>query len=113
MTVQSRLPSEAARSGLSFAKSFYFFYFAALGSLVPFLTLYYRERGLSGAQIGLLLGIQPLIALVSGPIWSGVADVTRQHKRLLVSSLLGLTVSVVLLSLSSSFLLFLPTLILF
>lgn len=60
--------------------SFYFLYFAALACLAPFLVLFYQELGLSGTQIGILTGIAPLITLVGGPFWSGVADTNHRHK---------------------------------
>ena len=36
-------------------KSVYFFYYAALACLAPFMVLYYAELGMSGAQIGVLV----------------------------------------------------------
>ena len=60
--------------------SFYFLYFAAMSALMPFFVLFYQRLGFSGAQIGLLTGIPPLITLVAAPFWTGVADVKRWHK---------------------------------
>ena len=44
--------------------TFYFLYFAALACLAPFVVLFYQQLGFSGAQIGLLAGMAPLITLV-------------------------------------------------
>lgn len=41
-------------------KAFYFFFYAAAASLIPFLSLYYEHLGLNGRQIGLLTGLMPL-----------------------------------------------------
>ncbi len=60
--------------------TFYFLYFAALSSLMPFLVLLYQGLDFSGAQIGLLTGIPPLITLVAAPFWTGVADTRQWHK---------------------------------
>lgn len=60
--------------------SFYFLFFAALAAMAPFLVLFYQQLGFSGAQIGLLTGITPLITLFSGPFWSGLADASRKHR---------------------------------
>jgi len=49
--------------------SFYFLYFAALSSFMPFLVLYYQDLKFTGAQIGLLTGIPPLITLFAAPLW--------------------------------------------
>ena len=59
--------------------SFYFLYFAALASFMPFIVLFYQDLKFSGAQIGLLTGLPPLITLVAGPFWTGLADSTRRH----------------------------------
>jgi PPP family 3-phenylpropionic acid transporter len=60
--------------------TFYFLYFAAMASLLPFFVLFYQRLGFSGAQIGLLTGIPPLITLVASPFWTGVADTRQWHK---------------------------------
>lgn len=77
-----------------FPSAFYFLYFGALSFLMPFLALYYREIGFGGAEIGLLTGIAPLITLVGGPFWTGLADSTRRHKAIMaltISAAIGLT----------------------
>jgi MFS transporter, PPP family, 3-phenylpropionic acid transporter len=60
--------------------TFYFLYFAAMASLLPFFVLFYQGLGFSGAQIGLLTGLPPLITLFASPFWTGVADAKRWHK---------------------------------
>jgi len=59
---------------------FYFFFFAAASGLFPFTALYYQSIGLSGAQIGLLVGSAPLITLIGAPLWTGIADASHRHK---------------------------------
>jgi PPP family 3-phenylpropionic acid transporter len=69
--------------------TFYFLYFAALACLAPFVVLFYQQLGFSGAQIGLLAGIAPLITLVSAPLWTGFADATRRHRLLMSLAIAG------------------------
>jgi len=88
---------------LLFPKVFYFFYFAAAASLMPFLALYYQQAGLSGRQIGLLTGVPPLVMLLSASLWGGLADVTRQHHLLLPLAIGGTLASVLALSLTTVF----------
>ena len=71
--------------------SFYFLYFAAFASLLPYFVLFYQSLGFSGAQIGLLTGIPPLITLFGAPFGTGLADRTRKHKLIMG---LGLTVAI-------------------
>ncbi len=77
------------------ARAFYFTIFAALAFLLPFLSLYYqKELGLTGSQIGVLTSIAPIISLVGGSIWGGVADATRKHKAILLFAIAGVWLSV-------------------
>jgi len=76
-------------------KAFYFFFYAALAAISPFLVLFFEHLGFSGTRIGVLVGIPRLVALVGGPAWSVLADATHQHRRLLAGSICG-TLAVVL-----------------
>jgi MFS transporter, PPP family, 3-phenylpropionic acid transporter len=75
--------------------SFYFLYYAALSSFIPFIVLFYQELKFSGAQIGLLTGIPPLITLFAAPFWTSIADATRRH-RLIMSLGMGVALAAVL-----------------
>lgn len=57
-----------------------FLLFAGIAFVMPFLVLYYQGLGFSGAQIGILVGLSPLITLVSTPFWTGLADTTHRHR---------------------------------
>jgi len=68
--------------------SFYFLYFAGVAAFGPYRVLYYQSLSFSGAQIGLLAGITPLITLVSLPLVTGLADRTNKHRLIMSLSLL-------------------------
>ena len=89
-------------------KTFYFFYYGAGASLFPFLALYYRELGLSGREIGWLLGLKPLVSLFSASLWGGVADATRRHLQLLLVAIGGVILSALVLSVTSELALLVP-----
>jgi PPP family 3-phenylpropionic acid transporter len=80
--------------------TFYFLYFAAMASLLPFFVLFYQGLGFSGAQIGLLTGIPPLITLAASPFWTGVADTRQWHKWIMG---LGIALAVLVVFSLSSF----------
>jgi PPP family 3-phenylpropionic acid transporter len=84
-------------------KAVYFFYYAAMACLVPYMSLYYQERGLSGAQIGVLAGTIPLITWGSAPFWGGIADSRRRHHTVLMLTIVGLWLSVLALSFAATF----------
>jgi MFS transporter, PPP family, 3-phenylpropionic acid transporter len=81
----------------------YFFFFAALANLMPYLALYYQSLGLTGSQIGLLTGIPPIIGLLAAPIWGAIADATRQHRRILLVTIIGTVLAVLVFSLANGF----------
>ena len=77
--------------------SFYLLYFAAFGSFMPFIVLFYRELGFSGTQIGLLTGVPPLVTLAAGPFWTSVADATRRHTLILGLGILASAAAILVL----------------
>ena len=86
-----------------------FLLFAAMAFVMPFLVLYYQSLGFSGAQIGMLTGLTPLVTMVSAPFWTGLADKTRRH-RLIMS--LAILVSAAILVMVPWFSIFAPILLL-
>ncbi len=54
--------------------AFYFFFFAVLGSFVPYWSLYLKESGFSAAEIGEVLAIFMLMKVVSPNLWAWFAD---------------------------------------
>jgi PPP family 3-phenylpropionic acid transporter len=68
--------------------TFYFLYFAATASLMPYFVRYYQQLGFGGVEIGLLAGISPLVNLVGAPLWTGLADATRRHRLVMTLTML-------------------------
>ena len=56
--------------------SFYFFYFAALGALVPFWGLYLQDRGFSALEIGQLMAVIMGTKIIAPNLWGWIADAT-------------------------------------
>ena len=65
---------------LLFCKLFYFFFFAAFGSLYPLLAIYFKQLGMNATQSGILIGFRPFIEFCSAPFWGGVADRWRKWR---------------------------------
>ncbi len=53
---------------------YYFFYFAALGALVPFWGLYLQSLGFGALQIGQLMAILMATKVVAPPLWGWLGD---------------------------------------
>ncbi|XP_041699697.1 major facilitator superfamily domain-containing protein 6-like isoform X1 [Coregonus clupeaformis] len=71
---------------LLISKVFYFFFYAAYGSLHPLLPVYYKQLGMTPSQSGLLVGIRYFIEFCSAPFWGVVADRFKKGKVVLVFS---------------------------
>jgi MFS transporter, PPP family, 3-phenylpropionic acid transporter len=68
---------------------FYALYFGTVGIALPFLPAYLESLSLSVTQIGLLLSLSPLLALVSPHLWGHLADRTGRTSRVLTLLTLG------------------------
>jgi PPP family 3-phenylpropionic acid transporter len=70
---------------------FYFFYFASLGVLIPFWTLYLKSLHFNSFVIGGLIAILPATKLIAPYIWGWLADHTRRSMFIIrVASILAL-----------------------
>jgi PPP family 3-phenylpropionic acid transporter len=98
---------------LAWPFSFYFLYFAGVASFGPYRVLYYQSLSFTGAQIGLLAGITPLITLASLPFVTGLADRTNRHGLIMSLSLLVVVSGLVLFPTLKTFILLFGLVIVF
>jgi len=70
-TTSSTKPAEYPYWKLS---SFYWFYFAVLGAIIPYWGLYLKDLGFSASQIGELIAIVLATKIISPNIWAWFAD---------------------------------------
>lgn len=89
------------------------FFFAGVAFFNPFLVLYFSSVGLTGAQIGVLGGIAPLITLISVPFWTGLADSLQRHRLVMSIALFMGALSAGAMGLFDSFLPILIAMLLF
>ncbi|MCG9696303.1 MFS transporter [Shewanella sp. Isolate11] len=67
---------------LSWISACYFFFFAILGVLVPYLGVFFEHRGFDAQQIGFLLAILMATRIIAPNIWAAVADKTGMRGQL-------------------------------
>lgn len=67
---------------------FYFFYFASLGALIPYWTLYLKSLGFTAAAIGTMMAIIMATKIISPNIWGWIAD--RTGRRMAIVRIGGL-----------------------
>jgi len=82
-------PPSLRRRGLAHGV-YWLLMMAPMGLMLPYFALYLREdAGLSGAQVGAVFAVIPLVAMGSQPLWGVVADRTGLRARILVVLCLG------------------------
>ena len=69
-------------------KLFYFFFFAAFGSLFPLMAIYFKQMAMSPYQVGILFGFKPFVEFFSVPFWANISERYRKGKVFLLLALL-------------------------
>lgn len=77
------------RSALRRVRILYFVHFAAVGIYWTYINVYYHGIGLSGAQIGLINAIVPLVGIAGMTGWGLLNDRFGQTRLLLMAAALG------------------------
>lgn len=78
---------------------YWFLYLAALGIMFPFFSLYLSDNaGLSGTEVGVVVTMSPLVALVAPTAWGRIADRSGSPTRVLAVATLGVAVFTALLA---------------
>lgn len=68
---------------LDIARLYFFIWIGALGFSFPFANLFFRQNGLSGAEIGLMLTVGSVAGLIASPLWGRWSDSGASLTRLL------------------------------
>lgn len=76
----------------------YFLFFSAGGISLPFFGGYLKSQGLSGQELGLVLAISPVAAIVFPPLWGQLADRTGRPGAIVTVLLAGAALGHLLLS---------------
>lgn len=83
----------------------FFYFFIYMGNAVygTFIPLYFQDIGFTPSQIGTLLGIGPLVAILAQPVWGTVSDRARTKNRVLLLLIAGSGATMLLYPLSNQF----------
>ncbi len=95
-------PSSDSRH-LVVVKALYFLFFAGVGGYFYYLYIYYNQIGLTGAQIGVLSSVGPLVGLLAGPLWGWLSDRFSLTRPLFIFSAAIAMLSAYLLSMTVQF----------
>ncbi len=89
---------------LLLSKTIFFIVYAGASVFLPFMALYFEQRGFSGREIGLLAGIPPIMTLIGASVWGGLSDATRRYKQLFMLAIAGAMIAAAMLPFTASFL---------
>jgi PPP family 3-phenylpropionic acid transporter len=70
-------------------KWYYLTLFIAFGAMAPLLSVFYQTKHLSGYQIGVLMGIGPVLSLIFQPVWGMICDRYDGQKKVLYLTLIA------------------------
>ena len=87
-----------ARLDLWKIRLYYFLWVGGAGFLLPFINLFFTDRGLSGTEIGLLGTLGSVAALIAAPVWGRVSDAATRPRRLVQFGLLESALAMLVLS---------------
>lgn len=73
------LTTPASRSEISTLGGAYFSFFAIVGLMVPYLSVYLDLLGYNSSSIGIALSTVAIMRVVAPSLWSWLADKTGQH----------------------------------
>ncbi len=107
-TDTSTINRHTAKGNLLTAQGLYLFYFMALGSLIPFINLYFERSGMSGVQIGVLAALPVLVGAGAAIPLGGFTDAYRLHRLVLRLALILCPAAIFLLSRVDSFAVLIP-----
>ncbi|HEY4722939.1 MAG TPA: MFS transporter [Anaerolineae bacterium] len=93
----------SAHRNLSILRLYYMLMGGSGGFLLPFITLFYKQQGLSGTEIGLLSTCAGLAALLAAPLWGRLSDAAARPRRWLQLELLASGMCMLLLSQRTAF----------
>ncbi len=94
---------QSSKRDLWLIRVYYLVWLGGGGFLYPYVTLFYKQQGLSGTEMGLLSTVGWGIAMLVAPMWGRWADHVRSPRRLIQFGLIGSAVLNALLGLQTAF----------
>ena len=96
------------RNSLSVYRSYYIVFWCASSMLTPYLGLYYKSSGISGAGIGILSSLYAVFFIMGGLIASMMVDRGIKYKFILYLSVASGFVGAISILIGSKYLFFIP-----
>ena len=82
-------PSKTIKQDYWLIRLYYLLWLGGGGFFFPYVSLFYKQQGLTGTEMGLLSTVGWLVALVVAPFWGRWGDSLRNPRRLIQFALIG------------------------
>lgn len=82
---------------------FYLFVYGALACYYPFLTVYFKDRGLSYTEIGIAFALNSLVGVAAQPVWGYITDKYLNKRKTLIILMLICSVLILTFIIAKSF----------
>ncbi|MDT8860586.1 MFS transporter [Alkalihalobacillus sp. MEB130] len=69
--------------------AYLFFAHSTITIINGYIPVFFKEQGLSGSQVGLLMAIGPCATIIAQPMWGYLSDKYKTIKRMLLLALIG------------------------
>lgn len=84
---QEMVSNEA--SSLNLIRFLFLCFYSSMGSLLPYLPVYYHSMGHGGMYIGYLGAVKPFTTFLVAPLWGILSDQTNAHSTILMFTFLA------------------------
>jgi MFS transporter, PPP family, 3-phenylpropionic acid transporter len=98
------IPTTNPARDLRLIRLYYLFWLGGGGFLYPYITLFYKQQGLTGTEIGLLSTVGWGVALLAAPVWARRGDNVRNPRPLIQLGLVSAALLISWLSQQTAFL---------
>lgn len=69
---------------LAFLKALYFLHTGGKAVTIPFLPLFLIYRGFNSVEIGMIMGVAPIVSIIAQPLFGFISDKYKTIKKLLI-----------------------------
>jgi len=78
------------------SQAFCIFFYGSFGAITPYLPLYLKQYNLATYQVGIILGLSPIIQCLVSPVWSALAGKWHAQKLVFLAGVMSVLVKLLL-----------------
>ncbi|GAE35749.1 MFS transporter [Halalkalibacter akibai] len=75
--------------------AYLFFIHSTMTIINGYIPVFFKEGGLTGSQVGVLMAIGPLATILGQPMWGYLSDKYKSIKKMILIALIGVTLTII------------------